>query len=86
VITLSPRSTADVSDVELNWNGVLGDAAISSITTVSVSPVTSPPLVPASPTFTDTTTTHWLSGGVDGKEYTLGRSFTRSILVPVGNG
>lgn len=96
MVEFDPKDPGDSSDFSLSWTGVppigSGDTIVS-FDSVTISPVTDPPLVEAEAdrTFTDTATRFWLSGGLAGTKYTIdlhvttagGRGFDRSATVKV---
>ena len=89
--TTPERDPSDVSDVELNWAGVLGSATLSSVTSVTIAPSGELAENAGARSTTDTTSTHFFSGGVAGSDYLVtvkiaasgSRVFERSILIPV---
>lgn len=84
-----PKDPDEVVDYQVDWSARLdeGDAIASSTWSVSVGAG----LVIASNTFSDTTTTVWLSAGDAGVNYTLlnrvttsgGRTFDQSVKLRI---
>lgn len=78
MISLEARSVRELDDWELDWTDVITTTSgtvdpIDSVLDVSFSPVTSPPRseVAASRSLTNTTTVHWITGGVPGVKYLM---------------
>lgn len=77
--TWDPKDPADIADYDLSWIQVLGSDTIASLDDVVIQPVTSPGLEESgspSRSWTATTTTVVLAGGVSGTTYTINQTIT----------